>query len=702
MKFLNKIINWFHIHRFLFSTLFIFCAICLFCFTAYKNVKILKVPYFRTLYDNVYVNFEIPFYLVKRVAIGFDDDLKNIYWDNIPLNFEDNYYFYSFDFRSNAKNVYITINKKLFDKIIPQIKSVNLVVGKKFYYFDNEQIRNFEKSEITYKGTRIIRLKFPDYARKIQGAEHVGYNGNYHACVLVFLSFFYNIKLYILPWILFFIGLFIMPSAKWKAPPYLIGSIIFILALFLRFNMYSEYGFWWDELYTASIVGKPNLADFSEFFADPANPVMFALLSKFWTSAFGWNIEAMRVLPVILGSLGVLFLFALLKDRTNLKIASIGSFIFAISIFAISYSQEYRSYSLSMCLAPLEVYLLFKVLEKKTLDYYILFTVISIFLVNNHLFALVFIFLNFVYGCWYIVSKEYQIKKNLIKFFVSHILTALSFMPFVFITFWRDAVLTNYNDWIDKTDISVLYELVKTTFGSVSLLVFLVILCIFFLIFAYKFKNKGWYVDLSDKSKGFITYLIFLLTLFYVLTISFSFYRPIVVNNYYIIVYPFIISLFSSLVLLERKYKIITILLSFSLLYYSSCQTYNNSWKVARTANYMYDVAVQQLSIYKDAKVVVLLDPKTLGRIFYPMERLIWDENYNNVEKGSRLVTDIAKKYAKKKGKYIICVFWSELKDEDKKILYNEKKPYKYHVDTIKVPYSDHKVTRIMLNMDKK
>lgn len=76
------------------------------------------------------------------------------------------------------------------------------------------------------------------------------------------------------------------------------------------------------------------------------------------------TIEWLRLLPLIF-SVGAIFtLYFLLKSKINKETALLASFLLSISIFHISYAQDYRAFSLSSMLTPLVVYFMFKMLEK--------------------------------------------------------------------------------------------------------------------------------------------------------------------------------------------------------------------------------------------------------------------------------------------------------------------------------------------------
>lgn len=694
-----RVLNIFKSYRIYISVLLICISTLMFAFTAYKNRSDIKIPYFRSIYENVIVNIEIPYSYKNFFAVYADKHIFFLRNETLPKNENDLYNFYAFVPKNKLENVQIIMNKSLADYLLPQIKSANIIIGNKYFYFDNKEINKFNKTEIEYRSIPSLLMDFPSEVRKINGSKYINYNGNLNAFVNIFLSFFYEYQLYIFPWTFLLFGIIILPRGKiLSINNYVVLSIIFIIALMLRFNMYTEYAFWWDEMYTAIVSGNFFNPKFISIFADPANPPLFAALSKLWMGAFGLDIKYLRILPVLLGSCSILTLFALAKDRVNSKIALISSFVMAVSIFAIAYSQEYRSYSLSMCLTPLVVFLLFKILEKRSFDYYVLFIIISIIFLNNHLFAVVFLFINFLYGIWYILFHKLN-QKEFLKFIGSHIIILLSFLPFIIITFWKDALFSNYNGWIAKTDINVIQSLINATLGGNFVLIFMTLLCFIFLIISYFYNDKiNWYHNLGENNRSFIAYLIFFIFSFYFITITISFFRPIIINYYYIIVYPLVILLISAVLFTERKFHLINRFFIIVIIIFISNQKFNNFACVARAYQYLSTAANQSAEIYKDKYVLALIDPVEYGTFFINEHNVYWLGNYNGRNQNSRSVTDIVDYYAKNnmQKEIIICVFWSELTNKDKLALFSNN--YKYKVDNIKVPYTDHKVTRIHLS----
>ena len=90
--------------------------------------------------------------------------------------------------------------------------------------------------------------------------------------------------------------------------------LLLLLALILRLYHYDSFGLWGDELYSVGVVGYPD-GDFSSVFNDPGNPPFYNFLLKLWLHCFGYTSAAARGLSVVIGTMGVVGIYLLLRDH---------------------------------------------------------------------------------------------------------------------------------------------------------------------------------------------------------------------------------------------------------------------------------------------------------------------------------------------------------------------------------------------------
>jgi uncharacterized membrane protein len=154
----------------------------------------------------------------------------------------------------------------------------------------------------------------------------------------------------------------ILPTLAW---------IVIVTGIALRFFWLDKYSLWSDELYTVSAaldVGKEvsrfsfvpkviqqlNFDDsFLTWKAADNTPPLFELLLVIWAKLFGESDFALRALPATLGALSpVVFFYGLRRSVGNFA-AMFGAALLAINPSAIAYSQEVRSYTLTLFLCTI-------------------------------------------------------------------------------------------------------------------------------------------------------------------------------------------------------------------------------------------------------------------------------------------------------------------------------------------------------------
>ena len=89
-------------------------------------------------------------------------------------------------------------------------------------------------------------------------------------------------------------------------------ALLLALALILRLYHYDSFSLWGDELYSVGVVGYPD-GDFASVFKDPGNPPFYNFLLKLWLHCFGYTSGAARSLGVVIGTMGVVGIYLLLR-----------------------------------------------------------------------------------------------------------------------------------------------------------------------------------------------------------------------------------------------------------------------------------------------------------------------------------------------------------------------------------------------------
>lgn len=570
-------------------------------------------------------------------------------------------------------------------------------MGKDFFYFTNNDIKNFKKEQLNNNGTQFVKLYFPNSVTKIKNGKYINYKGTFNLLVVTFLSFFYCLKIYTLPWIILVFGLLIIPKTKININSYICLAFIFLIGFLVRLNQYDAYGLWWDELYVA----MQTLNGYGAYF-DATNPPIFPLIANIQTTLFPEFDYSKRLLTILCGSFAIITLFFLVKAYVNKYAAILSSFILSISIYAISYSQEYRSYALLMFLSPLVVYYFLKMLKEKTNISYCIYGILGAIFINTHLYASIFLLGNGFYGLNSEVqnSKKENFKyKNILKFICTNLFIIITFLPFIFHKFITLAILNPFcNIWISKISKDSLTSVISANFGNITLFVIYFIICLSFVVIVKKLNNKiNYYPELSNTTKDFIYYIIYIISFVFIISIIVSLIRPISVGHYYLIIYPLIIGLISSIICQKRKFKQITVILLLFSLFYISAQTNSNYFKSERNYTFFSNIINQQAKIHPDKIIVELLEPDEYSHFLHKyLNNVYIEDGYNIFAYYDINLINIIKKYKEEKKEFIVSVIEAELlKESDKEAINSESFPYR--IDRIKMPKSSSYILNIFV-----
>lgn len=515
------------------------------------NYKKFDVPYFQGVFMPVAVNIEIPAKYQKDFQVN------------------------SQDFNSPASQAdYVIISKVLDEEVnhlcivgtnseaLQNILYLDIFVGRKLYHFNQEDIKS--------------SLKDNSLTLDIQN-----FKGVLNFLVISFLALFYNIKFFILTWIFLIIGI-LQQKDNFKFKETNILGIIFTIGLLCRINMLTTYPLWWDEIYIAKPEINPALPKCLRlFFSDPANPPFFYIISQAYIKLLGSSTEALRTLPFIFGSLGIWSIYLLTKKVSASNSALLASFIASISIYHICYTQEVRCYSFILFLSPLLILSLFKLLENFNIKNSCYYVISSAILINTHLFGVLFMVSNFIYG----IIEQLKNKQTLLRilaFVGCNLIAFLTLVPYLYFTFINTFNDKTMNPHLEPTSLALIYNIISNNFGTFTLF------CIFILFsIVYFLQNKK-----DSLEKRFLKYGLFTITCFYSFAISLSFIRPLLMDRYFILVYPLYISLFAIIVCnLYRNNRRIIIRLFILLItiIMVSAQNTNNAWKIKESYENIVD-----------------------------------------------------------------------------------------------------------------
>src|SRR3989338_5813092 len=176
--------------------------------------------------------------------------------------------------------------------------------------------------------------------------------------------------------------------------------VIILLGAILRIYNIGNESFWIDEGSSAMTVKKYNGLEILKniylygqilpgFYPGISDLPVYHFTLYYWTRLFGISETTLRLYSALFGIFSIPFVFLIARKLYGKRNAILSSFLFAISIPAIAYSQEARPYALYLLLGLASIYYFINSL-KSNKNYhwalYILFTVIGLY--NHFLFEI--------------------------------------------------------------------------------------------------------------------------------------------------------------------------------------------------------------------------------------------------------------------------------------------------------------------------
>ncbi len=153
----------------------------------------------------------------------------------------------------------------------------------------------------------------------------------------------------------------------------------------------------------------------------------------------------------------------------------------------------------------------------------IIYSIISILLINTHYYCLFYVFSNFILGM--ILFKNQRL-----KFFFANLISSLSFLPYLFKTVLNYSFNEGFNTWIEKPSLNMVNNHIVFYFGNI---IFLLIIVVFSV---YAFKR------LEKQEKSIFLYNIYSISLVFIIAFLISVIsKPVLFERYFIIFIPFLI-----------------------------------------------------------------------------------------------------------------------------------------------------------------
>lgn len=520
--------------------LFLILGCLSFVFLAYINTDKIFIPFCGKINSNIRVNVEIP----KKNLKNFEFYSNSKILEPNFLILKNSYVYFEDALPSNV--LYFHLKDK---KILDSIEHIVISEGRNFYYYSNDDIKNFKHNEKA-------EYFFPSDIKYMKNSRYINDRGILHKLSVYYLSIFYNSNLYIISLFFFAISVLIYLSNKEKFNfnfNFLKNKAIWLILIsaFLLRISFNSAPFWGDELYTVSVASGMN-RPFVATLQDPGNPPLFFILAKIWILLFGSNESICRILPSIFSVLSIYLLYIFVKRNTNNEgFALLSAFILSLNVMSIRYANDFRAYSLMGVFCLLSAYYLFEIIKYKKTKDFIIYAIISCLMANTHYFQILFLFGNFLFG---IIVLD---NKSRVKFLFSNIFAAISFLPFFLTTALNKGLLDEEFNKDDMCDIDVMWHILSFYFKNTVATSIVFISA--FLMGIKKIKEQIFKND--DNLFNLYSYFAYSILMLFVSSYLFSYcVKPIIRLYYYMGILPFACAMVAGLFFAPFKNKILRFL----------------------------------------------------------------------------------------------------------------------------------------------
>ena len=469
---------------------------------------------------------------LNKIAINIEtkkqDDIYACFKQNCDkMSYENGFYSYKLNqenpifYQDSVNNIEFISSKETLNNI----KEVDLFNGHNYLKI---KLKNLKLKKVAFLEKEAYSFNLPIQKNDKTLIQKAG---------VYFESIFYNWYFYALSYVLFLIYLIKYQQRFEFKIKYPILLILF-LATFLRLSHIDFIPLWNDELYTLTFISNMGEGfNLSRAFLDAGNPPLFFIVSNIWLKFFSENVFLIRLLPLIIGVFQVYFIYLILRKILNEKIALTASFLSAINIFIILESNEIRSYILAMILVLASFYWFYKLKNEFSIKNLAIYSLISILLINTHYYCVLYVLANLFLGL-------FLLKKEKIKFLFANIISFLTFIPYFIITFSSKSLDENFNTWLEKPSLDVVYNHIVFYFGNIIFFIVAIVGSIFL------------YKKLEKIHKEIFIYNIYSISFVFIFAFLISMIlKPILFERYFCIFLPFLIINTSMLLNIDFKTK---------------------------------------------------------------------------------------------------------------------------------------------------
>lgn len=276
------------------------------------------------------------------------------------------------------------------------------------------------------------------------------------------------------------------------------------------------------------------------------NPPLYYIILNLWIKLFGKSEFSIRFPSVIFGFLAIFIMYKVGRLIFDRSVGILGSLILGLSVFHIQYSQEARTYSLTVFLTLLSIFFFVKLLKKWSFIVLAGYILSSILLIYSHIFGLLIILAQNIYLLTLFLLSKDTYKLNLKKWILAQSILVVSFIPWIKIFVSRVKIVQG-GFWIPSPSFISIASTFTVYSGSGFLMVLFLILSFLSIITYEKIRGNIDRKNIFESIENYCWKIRFLNTKTNYLLLVWLF-TPIIL--------PFIVSRFSTPIY-STKYSIV-------------------------------------------------------------------------------------------------------------------------------------------------
>lgn len=210
-----------------------------------------------------------------------------------------------------------------------------------------------------------------------------------------------------------------------------LSALIFLcLGIFLAFfNIWSPYSYWWDELYSVTGATLPMTEMFSKYIISDVHPPLYQLILRVWIDLFGTSELATRSLSLLFSLLATLVFSCWSLKNLPVRFSTVSVMIFSTHFLFSFYSQETRSYAMTLFLSTtLTAMTLTFINGKRSAVAALALSIGALLLSLTHFFGL--LFADLVLFQLFLVTKSNRLKAIFLFFALATLLWPITHFSF--------------------------------------------------------------------------------------------------------------------------------------------------------------------------------------------------------------------------------------------------------------------------------